>query len=371
MRHPPKTTLGRNDACWCGSGEKYKRCHLNREAESPLPWGQLANLHRQPFLKKKTCLHPDAPKACGKIIRAHTIQRAGIMRDLVGQDRHVLTFHPLDPTEQRPTVHRVGWREASTFLGFCDVHDATLFAPVEQEPFVSNVRQVALLGYRALCHELYQKQAAGEAHATLEKNLDRGLQQEDQRFVQEMLAVQAAGRRAGLEDLHFVKGLYDEAFRTNDCTAFHSAILTFCGTPIIASTGSVHVDFDLQGRRLQNIARDPAPIHGLNFAIAKIADGCACVATWPAQFHKCDTFFASLLQHKEDRIPSLLMEFCFAYVENTYFSATWWKNLPSPNQRHIEHLAGIQVQYGQPLQQSGLRHTTLELTNVTLSHPEI
>jgi hypothetical protein len=85
MRHRPKTTLSRNERC--GSGEKYKLCHLNRETESPLPWGQLANLHRQPFLKKKMCLHPDAPNACGKIIRAHTIQRAGIMRDLIGQDR--------------------------------------------------------------------------------------------------------------------------------------------------------------------------------------------------------------------------------------------------------------------------------------------
>jgi hypothetical protein len=24
----PIPVLGRNDSCWCGSGEKYKRCHL-------------------------------------------------------------------------------------------------------------------------------------------------------------------------------------------------------------------------------------------------------------------------------------------------------------------------------------------------------
>ena len=28
---PPRTDLGRNDACWCGSGRKYKKCHLNNE----------------------------------------------------------------------------------------------------------------------------------------------------------------------------------------------------------------------------------------------------------------------------------------------------------------------------------------------------
>jgi len=24
----PETRLGRNDLCWCGSGRKYKQCHL-------------------------------------------------------------------------------------------------------------------------------------------------------------------------------------------------------------------------------------------------------------------------------------------------------------------------------------------------------
>ena len=24
-------TLGRNDPCWCGSGRKYKKCHLPEE----------------------------------------------------------------------------------------------------------------------------------------------------------------------------------------------------------------------------------------------------------------------------------------------------------------------------------------------------
>jgi len=26
-----KADLGRNEACWCGSGKKYKRCHLEKD----------------------------------------------------------------------------------------------------------------------------------------------------------------------------------------------------------------------------------------------------------------------------------------------------------------------------------------------------
>lgn len=29
----PDTSLKRNDACWCGSGVKYKRCHLEKDLE--------------------------------------------------------------------------------------------------------------------------------------------------------------------------------------------------------------------------------------------------------------------------------------------------------------------------------------------------
>ena len=28
--------LGRNELCSCGSGKKYKRCHLDREKQKPL-----------------------------------------------------------------------------------------------------------------------------------------------------------------------------------------------------------------------------------------------------------------------------------------------------------------------------------------------
>jgi hypothetical protein len=27
----PQVALGRNDLCWCGSGKKYKRCHLKSD----------------------------------------------------------------------------------------------------------------------------------------------------------------------------------------------------------------------------------------------------------------------------------------------------------------------------------------------------
>lgn len=31
---PPKKALGRNDPCHCGSGKKYKQCHLDKDEQA-------------------------------------------------------------------------------------------------------------------------------------------------------------------------------------------------------------------------------------------------------------------------------------------------------------------------------------------------
>ncbi len=31
--HEPARDISRNDSCWCGSGKKYKKCHLHEDEE--------------------------------------------------------------------------------------------------------------------------------------------------------------------------------------------------------------------------------------------------------------------------------------------------------------------------------------------------
>ncbi|MGO9646843.1 MAG: SEC-C metal-binding domain-containing protein [Terriglobales bacterium] len=51
--------IGRNDPCWCESGKKYKKCHLDREFETPIPLGAI----EQRTIAESNielCLHPSA-----------------------------------------------------------------------------------------------------------------------------------------------------------------------------------------------------------------------------------------------------------------------------------------------------------------------
>jgi len=141
--------MGANDPCWCGSGKKYKRCHRDRGQEKPIHPKELSNQYRRPF-ERKFCLHPDANKiTCGKkIISAHTLQRAGAIRQLIDASNHVLTFYPPErESNGELKLHSRGWRDASTFTGFCDTHDNELFADIENRLFASDEKQCLLIGY--------------------------------------------------------------------------------------------------------------------------------------------------------------------------------------------------------------------------------
>lgn len=39
---PAQAELGRNDVCWCGSGKKYKKCHLKSDEQKRIEDGYAA-----------------------------------------------------------------------------------------------------------------------------------------------------------------------------------------------------------------------------------------------------------------------------------------------------------------------------------------
>jgi hypothetical protein len=75
----------------------------------------------------------------------------------------VFTFFKSNRSSGHITPREVGWREASTFAGFCDIHDKELFAPLDDKKFSNTPEECFLIAYRAICHEFYQKKAAVKA----------------------------------------------------------------------------------------------------------------------------------------------------------------------------------------------------------------
>jgi hypothetical protein len=103
----------------------------------------------------------------------------------------------------------VGWRDASTFIGFCGYHDNVTFALLETSDFTANAEQCFLLAYRAVCHGLFQKTGALSADKAVRHLADRGRSLDDQRAIQRIYDIFETGTKSGLGDYVRLKKIMD------------------------------------------------------------------------------------------------------------------------------------------------------------------
>jgi hypothetical protein len=333
-----RNKVGRNDPCWCGSGIKYKKCHLAREGEPELPIPALAN-RLQRFFKAKQCLHPLASRdTCGKVVAAYTIQRKGPLEDILDDSGHCLTFFPpIESESEEP--HRRGWKEASSFAGFCERHDGPTFAPLETVPFIASPEQCFLLAYRAECHELYQKLAADKSHEPMRQFLDRGKSPEIQRAIQQMQSWQGAGVRKGLAESQRNKARMDAELRARDYGVWSRLFIRFEGPVSVVSTGAPSPNRSLSGTVLQTLHDPSAQIQRLYLGVVRASGGGAVVLLWRSEDPAPASFTSDLRKMPEEKLSGILIQFMFAYIENSYFSATWWQSLSDEHKRHVRKLA--------------------------------
>jgi hypothetical protein len=331
--------LGRNDPCWCGSGKKYKHCHLRRAAETPLPPEAIAARVRRGSAYQ-ICLHPDASaSACGQVVSAHTLQRSRVLREIADAGNHVLTFYPFQPNQRGGlTVHRRGWRNASTFEAFCDKHDSETFAPLEAVPFTGTKEQAFLIAYRAICWELYQKSRAVRSGPIRRDLVDRGAPPHMQRLAQALLGVQDAGFKKGLADLLAVKGRMDQALALADYSAFSAREFRLEGSFDVAATGAITPNRTPSGVPLQVLHDVQAETQWLAFGVDLRDTGASVVFVWfdgqPAPLKYLD----EVTNLESTKAAEFLVQFFFAYCENTYFRADWWNGLSSADRRFLDAL---------------------------------
>jgi len=333
---------GRNELCWCGSGKKYKKCHLNRASEKDLPFEALVQEMQEAWDQKK-CMHPQAAAGvCDRIVSAHTIQRSRVLQRITDSSNHVRSFHPLklDLSGRKLELRRIGWRDASTFTGFCGKHDSATFKPLEEAGFIGSPEQCFLIGYRALCHEVYQKTGLVRSYPRMRDLVDRGLPAEHQRELQGFWANLNAGAEKGLTDFQKLKHIMDEHLLRRNYSDWNRAVIHFRGDLCVAS-GAISPNRDIDGNELQTLHDPDSDIQELLFGVVATAGGGAVVFGW----RDCDVapsrFVQSLLAKERQRLPSLVVQFIFAYVENTYFASDWWESLSRVDQEHIENLAAM------------------------------
>ncbi|SNT68294.1 SEC-C motif-containing protein [Amphiplicatus metriothermophilus] len=325
--------VGRNESCWCGSGKKYKRCHWNRENQSPIPVWSAADAFKAAH-SQCLCLAPqNLASACsGKIVKAHTVPRSGSLKR-IAKDGHVYgwSFSDLNKRANHqgiPQPTRIGLNIASTFMGFCDAHDNAIFKPVENEKFVFSPEQCFLLGYRALAYEKYMKDAQANS-INIIRDVDKGWSLNHQISHQNGVALYTHGVTAGQRDIDEDKSFYDNVLTSEDYSSMRSYIVKFEKTPTIMCSGRLAPIYDFTGALLQDGCDPNVKLRHLSLNSFASGDGGAVVFTWLEDSDNvCVPFARSLHATDHAILADTLTRLMFENLQNIYWSPTWWDNLP-------------------------------------------
>jgi hypothetical protein len=252
----------------------------------------------------------------------------------------VLGFRPefgrLSATGGRIEPLAIGLKKASTFPGFCATHDRTTFEPIERTTIVPTAEQGFLLAYRALCKELFQKQAQLEVMTELQATGDHGLDVLDQLMFQKWVSGHLSGVRLGLRDLSREKALHDTILLNQSWDRDYSFLaVPIMSKPTIVSSGAVIPEYDFAGNALAELGRPDLECDLLAFSIvATDHDG---IALWGCRrdSEHAMSFLRQAAVLSDDDLVQGAVRFAFELVENTFMTPGWWSELPEDRKQVI------------------------------------
>jgi len=320
--------LGRNKSCWCGSGKKYKKCHLDREQQEPINKGVI---HKQinGFYSQKYCSVPSSmsTECSGKIIKAHSISKSSSLKEIAHNGHVLTTFKGAIDFDNGLKINpkKIGIQKASTFTGFCAYHDKALFQPIEDEAFVISEGNCFLIAYRAISREIFVKERSSGVFDLL-KDLDKG------KSIDQQLAMQSEHKRLtgnndlSACDLKYIKSKLDIMLNKNEQQLNH-VVFTLSEPPKVMTSAAVGLTFDFQGGELQSISQDPniIPSYVIINSFSSNGVGYICLS-WIEEHNTVASNFIGSLK-KTSSIGASLLAFIFTSLENNYLSENWWSSL--------------------------------------------
>lgn len=357
---------GFNEKCWCLSGKKYKRCHRDRERKPKVNFGQAFQINIEHF-KVKRCMHPSSLECNGRRIKAHTIQRKGGLKHIVDDTNNVLMM-PRNIEGDDPEL--IGWKEASTFYGFCSHHDSTIFKNIEVEEFKSSPEQCFLLYYRALSYELYQKEALVGILQKQKETLDNGLTLDQQINIQLTLFRNGQNFSRTVSELQEEKRDADNTLMHETYSGYSHLVIYFTGNFDLFTASHFHLAYDLSGNEIYDINDTSVFGEGASFSIVPVDDDMgAFVISWNKKYLHAKTFVDRFLEVNSEIQLNLMHQLLFAQSENVCFSSDWWGSLDEVQKSFVKKLYAFGADnYGKELNPELVLHrwTVGEIETINL-----
>ncbi|EWG71720.1 SEC-C motif protein [Enterobacter sp. DC1] len=324
--------FGRNEKCWCGSGRKYKKCHLGRDKQEPLGKGEAQNALKL-FTSSSKCSVPvnKQNECANRIVKAHTLSKSNSLKEIAFEG-HVLGLkHGIGSMERndgQPTLERVGINQASTFTGFCSFHDKELFSCVEDEAFQLTSKQCTMIAYRPLMREFYVKEAALK-FAQQSRMFDKGWGLREQFAWAKICHENVEGAELSLKDLEFIKNRVEGSIENGGYDALRHFVIRLNQPPKVMACG-IHAPIsDIFGNVLQDITNNHLirPAYLMANLLALDGNGYFIFSWLPEDDAIILGFIGAIQECDASEVGDRLVNYVFTFFENIFASEEWWGGL--------------------------------------------
>jgi len=338
----PVEKMGRNELCWCHSGLKYKKCHLDREKQIPLNLFEAEGKINAAF-REGYCSYPDpiSDPCSSAIIKSHTIQKRGGIA-AIAENGHVHTVKPrmknLVETKGNPAPRKISVNDASVFPGFCNKHDTSLFKPIEGKVLALDKNAAFLLSYRAVAYQRFAKEVEFKI-TSVQRESDRGHPFNMQSSIQKILCHYIVGVERGRRDLNRWKAWFDTRLVSGARDDFHFVAVRFDRILPFVASAAFHPEFGFDGTPLQRLGRDGDDLDHVVLNVTTFDGQTIAVFGWigddtgPAKIYS-DTFLAIA----DDRKADALLRALFIQTDNVFLRPSWWDGLPQSDQAVFKRL---------------------------------
>ncbi|GAB3837417.1 hypothetical protein [Hymenobacter jeollabukensis] len=278
----------------------------------------------------KECLHPNQAECKGAIKKTHSIQRNGrlsIMEGEVGGVNGIYSFltNEYDWRGGLANLKLLGKGEASTFFGFCDYHDSTLFSPIENFEFDGSDKHLFLHSYRAHAHSYYMKKGSINAY---EKKSDY-----TKILPEENLDATIFSSKLGLKDMQSSKGMLDDMLLRESYSELEYFFHIVPRLHPVACSASFSPRYSYSGEKLNT---NPLAEYWSSIMLTVLPDisnqSIIIMACLPHEDYsiKFIDSISDLPNHKLEKAVSSIM---IDYLENTFISPLLW-NAFSRNEKN-------------------------------------
>lgn len=338
----PTGRLTSEDPCWCRSGQSYGICHQGRHLK-PRPNGHQLSAQFRKIYSEGVCLHPHASAgscSSSKPIKSHTLQRNGGLA-AIAENGHVhatlVDYADLARASGKPGLKRIGIGRASTFPGFCALHDDGLFKSIEGVSVSIDQEAAFLFAYRAMSYELQRKISAIASTRLLSENADNGLPLNMQFGIQSNLAFYRIGSEIGLSDLKRIKSQYDAALLDGDFSSMQFLSIDFDEVlPIVVSSGCLPTDEFGGVSGTQDLLEMNGRIEHVTLTITSFGGKSKLVFAWLGSASGVSAkFVRSFFRAPKEHRASVLISAAFSLSENVFVRSSWWEQLAEPLQKWL------------------------------------